>query len=498
MNNSSALTRYPEGSIRELWTISLPLMISTLASLFMIFTDRIFLAHYSIGALNASVNAGTLAWALTAGIGMITAMAEVFVAQYNGARRYRRLGLPVWQMIWFSLFSFLFFIPIAVWGAPAIFARDPYAEMEIVYFRWLMFFGPSYALVTAFAGFFIGRGKTKMMIWLAVIANLINILLDWALIYGIPGWIPEMGIQGAAIATCFGYFFESAFLAYLFLSKENRSQFGTGNWRLNWGEMAKCCKVGFPQGIFYTLEVLGWTVFFWMMSSLSDKHITISSICQSFAILLSFFCDGLSRGAAAVAGNLIGANRHDYVKKVLRSGFILLVLFSGITSLILLIDPVDTVGLLFFSHFDASQGPAALDASWQSSLKICMIFVFIYILFDGFRWLFSGLLTAAGDTLFLLIVGSLSVWIFLLAPVYAVVVRNNLSIEIAWGLTMTYGALFYLVYWIRFKQGGWKKIDLVATPDSTTNPALVQDRADRIIDKPGAELALPKFADRPD
>ena len=81
MSTLAPMTRYPEGSLRELWAISSPLMISTLAMLFMIFTDRIFLAHYSIGALNASVNAGTLAWAFISGIGMITAMSEVFVAQ---------------------------------------------------------------------------------------------------------------------------------------------------------------------------------------------------------------------------------------------------------------------------------------------------------------------------------------------------------------------------------------------------------------------------------
>ena len=104
-----SLTRHPEGSIRELWAISMPLMISTLASLFMIFTDRIFLAHYSLPSLNAAVTAGTLAWALMVGVGMLTAMSEIFVAQYNGAKQYQRLGVPVWQMIWLSFFSLLFF-----------------------------------------------------------------------------------------------------------------------------------------------------------------------------------------------------------------------------------------------------------------------------------------------------------------------------------------------------------------------------------------------------
>ncbi len=460
----SSLTRYPIGSIRELWSLSLPLMISTLATLFMIFTDRIFLSRYSIETLNASVNAGTLAWAFMSGIGMVTAMSEVFVAQYNGAKQGNRLGRPVWQMIWFSLFSFLIFIPLGIWGAPSFFSNNPHAELEIVYFRWLMYFGPFYALLTAFAGFFIGRGKTKIMIVLAIVANIINILLDRLLIFGVPGWIPEMGIQGAAIATCFGYFFESVVLAFLFLRKENRISFGTGNWKLDWTEMKKCWKVGIPQGTFCFLEILGWAVFYWMMTSLGEKHITISSICQSFAILLSFFCEGLSRGAAAVAGNLIGANRHDLIKKVLRSGFYLLVLFSLATSVFLVIDPVDTVRVLFFEHFNSNKD--ALSPSLLSSLKICMVFTFIYMFFDGLRWVFSGLLVAAGDTFFLLIVGSLSVWVFLLAPVYFIVVRNSLIVEYAWGFTMLYAAIFFIVYWIRFRQGAWQKINLL-TPVNT-------------------------------
>jgi MATE family multidrug resistance protein len=474
MTYPTALTRYPSGSVRELWSLSFPLMISSLASLFMIFTDRIFLAHYSLSALNASVNAGTLAWALMSGVGMITAMSEISVAQYNGAKKYTQIGVPIWQMIWFSLLSFGLFIPMAIWGAPAIFQGDLYAGMEIEYFRWLMIFSPSYALMTAFAGFFIGRGRTKIMIWLAIVANLMNIFLDAILIYGVPGWIPEFGIQGAAIATCFGYFFESAVLAFLFLKKENRASFGTGRWRWNWEEMIKCCKIGLPQGIFCTLEIFGWAVFYWMMTSLSEKHITISSICQSFTILFSFFCDGLSRGSAAIAGNLIGAKKHKVVHQVLKSGLILMCCFALATSLLLVVDPVDTARILFFGHFESGHIAGEIDPALIESLKVCMMLSFIYIFFDGLRWVLGGLLVAAGDTLFLLVFGSLSVWAFLLVPIYLIVVQNRLSIEYAWGLTVSYSVLFFAVYWLRFKNGAWKKIDLVASREDLSLPAELQ------------------------
>lgn len=464
------LTKHPEGSIRELWTISLPLMISTLASLFMIFTDRIFLAHYSIESLNASVTAGTFAWALMAGVGMITSMSEVFVAQYNGAKQFNRLGVPVWQMVWFALFSVLIFIPLGIWGAPLIFGSDRYADLEIGYFRILLLFSPSYALMMAFSGFFIGRGKTKVMIWLAIIANLLNIILDKALIFGIPGLVPEMGIQGAAFATCFGYLFESVALGYLFLKKSNREQFGAGQWKINWNEMAKCCKIGLPQGIFYSLEVFGWAVFYWMMTDLGEKHITISSICQSFTILLSFFSDGLSRGAAAIAGNFIGSRRFTLVKKVLKSSSILIGLFSCATFMIFIIDPIDIVQALFMENFDPS---------FQQSLKICMFCAFAYIFFEGFRWVFSGLLIAAGDTFFLLIAGALSVWLFLLAPIYWIVVKQNLSVEYAWGITVLYAAIFFVVYWVRFQKGAWQKIDLIQPKDALENDALEYSKQDK-------------------
>jgi MATE family multidrug resistance protein len=461
MKSSTALTPYPEGSIRELWRISFPLMISTFASLLMIFTDRIFLARYSLDALNASVNAGTLAWAIMGGCGMVTAMSEVFVAQYNGAGKFGKIGQPIWQMIWFAFLSLVLFVPLGIWGGPAFFGGDLHAESEIVYFRWMMFFGPSYALLMAFAGFFIGRGKTGVMILLAIAANVLNVLLDWVLIFGIKGWIPELGIQGAAIATCTGYALEASMLAYLFLRKKNREQFGTGEWRFDWVEMKRVCKVGIPQGIFSCLEVLGWSIFYWMMTSMSEKHITISSICQSFTILLSFFYDGLSRGAAAVAGNLIGASKKELIGKMFKSGTSLLAIFSLAIALFLVVDAQDTVRILFFEHFDGASSPL-LGTGMQNALRTCMICAFVYLFFEGIRWLLSGILVAAGDTWFLLIAGSFSVWIFLLLPIYFFVVKMGLPVEFAWMLTTLYSALVVTIYWVRFKRGAWKENELVS------------------------------------
>ncbi len=459
--STPTLTRFPEGSIRELFSISFPLMISAFASLLMIFTDRLFLARFSLDALNASVNAGTLAWALMGGVGMITAMGEVFVAQYNGAGLQKRLGVPVWQMIWFALFSFALFLPLAI-GAPYVFAGDPNADLEATYFRWLMIFGPSYAMMTAFGSFLIGRGRTKILILLSLIANVINTGLDWLFIFGLPPYIPEMGVKGAAIATCLGYVFQTVMLALIFFQKKYRETYGTNRWQLNMLEFRKCLRVGLPQGIFYGLEIFGWAVFYWMMTSLSKTHITISSICQSLIILLTFFSDGLSKGIAAAAGNFIGSKRFSLVTQTLRSSLVLQLAFMLFIALLFFTSPEGLIQVLFFEHLDPSQPENILNPTMMGSLRICMVFTFIYILFEGIRWIFSGFLTAAGDTLFLLIAGSLTVWIALLLPVYLFVVKQALSVEYAWMLAFLYSLIASAVYGLRLRQGAWKKIDLIS------------------------------------
>ncbi len=468
------LTPYPEGSLRELWAISLPLMISSLATLAMIFVDRCFLARYSLNALNAAVNAGTLAWAFLGSMGMLTAMSEVFVAQYNGAKRLDKMSVPVWQMIWFSFFSIAIFIPVGIWVGPLFFTDPTYSSLQKDYFFYLMILGPAYPLMTAISGFYIGRGITRFLIYLAIIANFINILFDWILIFGIEGYVPAMGIKGAAIATCLGNIFQTVVLALFFFSKKNREKFNTLNWHFNFNIFKKCLKIGFPPAIFYALELIGWAFFYIMMTTIGEQHITISSICQSVTILLSFFFDGLTRGLAALAGNFIGSNRLYMIKKILKSALKLQVLFGVALSFFLLVNIQPIIDFLipgnlenFILNWKTLSGHSFLEV-----LRTCLIYVFFYMIFEGVRWIFAGLLTAAGDTFFLLIAGSFSVWLFLLLPVYFIVVKSNLGVDTAWLLAALYAFLLAIIYWLRFIQGKWKNIKLLSDKDDVLDEAL--------------------------
>jgi multidrug resistance protein, MATE family len=463
------------GSLKEVWKLSLPLMISFLSLFVMIFVDRIFLSFYSTDALNAATSAGTLSWSLILGWSTLASLAEVFVAQYNGAKRYSMLGQPVWQMIWFSVLSIFFFFPMAIWGTPLFYGAPYIGNFEYEYFNCTMFFSPAAVVVAALTAFFVGQGKTSIIKWLALLGNVVNIILDPILIFGIKDIVPSMGVNGACIATGIGITVQAIVLFYLFLKKPNRETYGTGNWHFKLAPFIRCLKIGAPPAVFVFIELLGWSIFYWMMTKITIEHILVSSICQSILLLFVFFGLGLEKGAAIVAGNLIGAKKIDKIRNVLTSGCKLVGLFSLVIFLFLVIYP-DFLINLFLKNPQALEGHVNLNGltteyldQIRSTIRTGLVFIALYMIIEDIRWLINGILTAAGDTLFLMIVGTSCVWLFLLLPTYFLVLKPKADIRLAFVIWVVYSLIASLLFYFRFKQGKWKERALII---DTHKPAL--------------------------
>ncbi len=445
-----ALTKHSEGSLREFWAIAFPLMIASFSVMFMLFVDRLLLAHYSTEALNSAVTATNLGWAFIFAWMVLGSISEVFVAQHNGADQLKKLGEPVWQMLWLSLASALFFIPMGKWGGSLFFGTGTEFETEREYFRWMMYFGPSFPLYAALIGFFIGQGKTKMITILAVIANVFNATLDTILIFGIQGWIAPGGAIGAAIATSGCTIFQGMVLLMVFLNRKNRLLHGTHHLAFHSKTFWKCIKIGLPGALFALIELLGWASFYGMMAQLGKNYITIAGICQSIALLFYFFQEGVSKAATTLVGNFIGGKKHHNVSKVLKSGVQLLLIFFFITAALFISSPN-----FLISQFLPDASDEYIDAIYNS-LLVCLFYILFYLLFEGIRLLLAGILTAAGDTKFLLIAGSLSIWIFLVLPVYLFVVRLGGRIETAVLFCVFYSLCACMIYYWRFTTDVWK------------------------------------------
>jgi MATE family multidrug resistance protein len=169
--------------------------------------DRIFLTWYSTDALAAALPSSLLHWTLIS-LPLGTLMyANAFVAQYEGAGRKERVSAVLWQGIYIALVcggAILACVPFS----PLVFAwfhHDPeVARLEQQFFNLLCIGGTPLLLGTALSCFFSGRGRTTVVMWVNIIASLINVALDYLLIFG-AGPIPPMGIRGAGVATSIAY-----------------------------------------------------------------------------------------------------------------------------------------------------------------------------------------------------------------------------------------------------------------------------------------------------
>jgi MATE family multidrug resistance protein len=448
--HSIGLTPYPQGSLRELWQISFPLIISLMSASMMLFLDRLFLAHYSLDALNAAAHAGAAVQFLQFWSIATVSIAEVFVGRYNGAGQKEKLGRPVWQMIWLSLGTFLFYVPIGLFAGPFIFSSEAYQALEIEFFSILTPFIPIAALSAAMSAFYIGMGKVRLVTVVMLSSNLINICLDALLIFGIPPWIPSYGIAGAAWATVCALICQAIILFSAFSSKTNRKSFGTDRWKYNKRLFLSCVSIGLPNAVAHSIEILSWVLIFDLMARLGSDYMTVVTVAQSILFLFTFITEGLSKGATAVASNFIGSQKHHLVWKLLGSG----VKFYGVAflclGLILVWNPASIIAWFI--------GAGGLSASTEASLRAACFWVWLYFFFDGVSWLLIGLLTAAGDTRFVMKIGGSTPLLLALLPVYLFVFTWGASADMTWMIIAFYAIATCSIFLWRFKSERWKEV----------------------------------------
>lgn len=453
--NNGQLTRFPEGSIRELWTIAFPLILAALSGNLMIFLDRLILANYSTDAMNAAATAGAVCALFQYGAVSISSIAEVFVGQYNGAKLKSKMGSPAWQMIWFSLLTYIVFIPLAFWGAPYLLSKE-YLELATPYYQWLMFFGPMLAVFGALAAFFIGKGSTRLIFIVTLVGNILNLILNIILVFGIKNLFEPMGIKGSAIATVISQVIMVVILFYFFLNANNRKFYGTSKFQFNFDEFWKCLKIGTPSSIGLMIEIAAWALILNLMASLSKAHITVWTIANSVFLVFAFTNNGMQKAVITIAANLIGAKKVGLIPQMILSAVKLILVIAGIIAIPMLVVPD-----IFLTAFLTND----MQPHIYYYARLGLIGMWISFLFDGLTWVFAGILTAGGDTKYIMIINAIAAWLFAIMPVYIFVVKGGGNPSLTCFLVCAYAILNCVAFFLRYRSHKWKSKHVIESAE---------------------------------
>jgi len=450
---SEKLTKYEEGSLSELWTLSYPMILAFMSGFLMMFFDRLFLANYSMASMNAAATAGMVAVIFLYGPATITSIAEVFVGQFNGAGEYRKTASPVWQMLWFSAALVPFYLALTTWGGPYLLPEYHYVDEGLPYFQWVLYFGAAVPAIAALSSFFVGIGKTRYVMAVTIFGNLANIILDPILIFGYFGLTEPLGARGAAIATGVSQLSQVVIFFALFLTRQYKEKYGTTLCRFDPQLFLRCLKVGVPSSIGHMFEWTAWAITLRMMAFAGEHYLTIATIGQSMYMLVAFGVEGVQKAVTTLTANRIGAKKEAGIWKVWQSG-VKLLLLSAIPFGILLIGYPDPI----IREFLSTETPPSDVALLFPLLRLTAAGVFAYYIFDGLTWITIGVLTAAEDTWFVMWINAMTAWFFGMAPILFFLVVLNWSPVWYFFFMSFYGASNALIFYSRMKTKPWLPI----------------------------------------
>ncbi len=454
MDTSNRLTRYPSGSFAEFFWLTIPLVVSFISRGGMFLVDRLVLANYSMESVIALTAAGTAFAAISMGVHSIVSISQVFAAQYNGAGKLSRVASPVWQMIWLSFGLNIVAIPLAE-ILPEYILAPLVREQGAVYFSWAMYFLLPTCFVYALNSFFTAIGKTEIVTFGAILANVINAVLCVVLALGYGGYVEPMGIKGAILSTIIAETFEATVLFVIFLSRGYRQKYGTLNWTYDAKLFWECIRIGLPSSVTAMVELGAWVVVSYIIATISLVHVATFSVFHAMFVFVAHLIHGVERSVSTVVANALGSRKIAHVHNALRHGIIFM-----LACIVLVFSPIILFPDAIISQFLCKSMSPAEYHQIMTAVQSAMVLVALYAAVDGIAWIYAGVLTAAADTRFIMLANSINAWVFGVLPIFFIAIYASIDPAYTWVSQSGFVVANILVFVWRFNKGHWKKVNL--------------------------------------
>ncbi|MGI6222999.1 MAG: MATE family efflux transporter [Prevotella sp.] len=298
---------------------------------------------------------------------------------------------------------------------------------------------PFVALFNVFKQTADGVMRTRAGMWIMLAANLLNIVGNYVLIYGVWGF-PELGLLGAGISTLFARIVMAVSFGVLFFFSRGyapyRKAFHRG--RLSLPIISNLTRMGLPLGMQIGMETCAFS-----LTAIIVGWIGITSLAANQIILIcSQFCYYISSGMASAVGIRVsyyhGQKRWDDLNDSVIAGFQLVLLLNVITST-LIFSIRNHVGY----WFNDSPEVATLVAT-------CVLPLVVYQFGDGMQCTYANALRGLGRVKILVPVAFLAYFVICLPLGYLLAIPLGIGLPGIWwaypfGLT-TAGIFFYISF----------------------------------------------------
>lgn len=445
---------------KEILRMAWPLIIANCFWNLQLTIDRILLGGLSTEALGAAMAVMGVFWVPMAFLQQTASYVATFVAQYFGAKENEKIGSCVWQSLYVSLLGGVAFLSLNLFSSWffALVGHAPDIQvLEVEYFNSLAYSALPTAIVAAISSFFTGLGKTRTVIFINFIGLFLNAILDYLLIFGKFGF-PAWGIAGAGYATAIATYGAAIFACVLLFRSENETLYRIrSDWKFKFSLVKQFLKYGFPSGLQWALEGLAFTVFLIIIGRLPNGEAALasSSIATTVMMLSVLPSMGVAQAVMILVGQNLGEKNPNRAESVTWQGVKISVIYMGSVALTFFLMPN-----FYLSWFHNEENVLLWNQVTELAPVILKIVGFFTVL-DSIYLNISFALKGAGDTRFVSIIALTVPWPLMVLPAFLVMNWDNAVIW-SWVFVAVYSLAMALILFLRFKNGKWKSMSVIA------------------------------------
>jgi len=318
------------------WKLAAPVMLGMLGHTFVSFVDNIMVGQIGTAELAAvSLGNSFIFIAMSVGIGFSTAITPL-VAEADSADNFDQAkstfkhGLFLCTVLGIVLFLGVFF------AKPLMYLMkqpEEVVELAIPYLDLAAFSLIPLIVFQALKQFSDGMSMTRYPMYATLIANIVNVILNYLLIFGKFG-LPELGIVGAAYGTVISRFIMLAYLWWLLANKERTKVLVTNIkfFVLEKLMLQKLINLGAPSAMQMLFEVAIFTAAIWLSGLLGKNAQAANQIALNLSTMTFMVAMGLSVASMIRVGNQKGLQKFKELRRIAFSIFllgILLAIFFG-------------------------------------------------------------------------------------------------------------------------------------------------------------------------
>ncbi|MDR2570743.1 MAG: MATE family efflux transporter [Oscillospiraceae bacterium] len=217
------------------------------------------------------------------------------------------LILTILFSILISTFAYIFAYPLLSFSG----AGNDIIDDAVMFFRITMLSIPFASLWMTIIAAQRGAGNTRISMKINLSANIIKVLFNYLLIGGNFGF-PQMGIQGAAVATVIGFAVAFLMSVYSIIGKSSELNIlSRSGWMFDKKTLSGFANVGGGALVEQLFMRFGFLMFVKVVAGLGTIALVTHHICMNIVMLSFGFAEGLGIASSALVGQNLGAKRPD-------------------------------------------------------------------------------------------------------------------------------------------------------------------------------------------